>query len=73
MTVAELMTLLATLPADAVVRFPDTYVREEGWEDGHATATCVVGGATLEDGSVVFYEGDEDEDDWDEEDWDEEE
>ena len=65
MTVAKLMALLATLPADAVVRFPDTYEQCEGWEDGHDTATCVVGGATLEDGSVVLYE--DDGDDWDEE------
>ena len=62
MTVSELMALLATMPADAVVRFPDTYEQCEGWEEGHDSATCVVGGADLEDGVVVLYEGD----DWDE-------
>ena len=71
MTVSELMALLATMPADAVVRFPDTYEQCEGWEEGHRSATCMVGGADLEDGAVVLYEGDED--DWDEDDWDEDE
>ena len=60
MTVAELMTLLATMPADAVVRFPDTYTQSEGWEDGCESASLVVAGAAVEDGAVMLW-GDEDE------------
>ena len=33
MTVRELMEMLASMPADAVVVFPDTYAESEGWGD----------------------------------------
>ena len=72
MTVAELMTLLATMPQDAVVRFPDTYEQCEGWEDGHASASLVVCGADADDGVVMLW-GDEEYEDEDEEEDEEEE
>lgn len=71
MTVADLMKVLATMPADAVVRFPDTYEENEGW--GECDPYCVVGGATFEDGKVTLYEGDEYEDEDEDEEYEDEE
>lgn len=52
MTVSELMTLLATLPADAEVVFPDTYEESEGW--GEHDPVLPVHGAALVEGRVVL-------------------
>lgn len=74
MTVAELMTLLATMPQDATVRFPDTYEQCEGWEEGHDSASLVVGGAVAEDGAVMLWGEEDYEDEEDEEfEWEEDE
>lgn len=52
MKVSELMALLATLPADAEVRFPDTYEENEGW--GECEPYCIVYDAVVEDGKVTL-------------------
>ena len=52
MKVSELMALLATMPADAEVRFPDTYAESEGW--GECEPYCTVYDAVAEDGAVTL-------------------
>ena len=58
MTVQELMNILSTYAPTAEVRFVDTYTQSEGWEAGHETATCEIGGThwDVTEGVVVLEE-----------------
>lgn len=44
MTVKELMEVLAKMEPDMTVVYPDTYERNEGWEDGCEIAVCEIEG-----------------------------
>lgn len=74
MTVAELVALLSTLPADAPVVFTDTYTESEGWGAAAADPVLYVEGATVDERGRVYLIGEEPEgeDEDEEEDWDEE-
>lgn len=80
MTVAELMAVLATMPADAPVCFTDTYVESEGWGPMADDPVLMVCGASVDSEGRVHLDGedpddgeeyeDEEEDEEEEEDWD---
>lgn len=57
MTVCELMEALSRMDPAALVVFPDTYERSEGWEDGCETAVRDVELVTVNDRGEVELEG----------------
>ena len=54
MKVKELIEMLAKMDPEAVVAYPDTYSRSEGWWDDCENETCTVCGAVEKDGMVVL-------------------
>jgi hypothetical protein len=51
------MEALSRMDPDALVVFPDTYERSEGWEDGCETAVRDVELVTVNDRGEVELEG----------------
>lgn len=56
MTVKELIEILAKMEPDMTVVYPDTYERNEGWEDGCEIAVCEIDGAKVNNrGELELY------------------
>ena len=72
MTVAELIAILSTLPADARVVYTDTYEQCEGWGESAKDPVLWVSNVVMDERGRVYICGDEySPDEWDEDEEDE--
>lgn len=56
MTVKELIKILKKMEPDMTVVYPDTYTRDEGWEDGCEIAVCEIEGYFInKNGELELY------------------
>ena len=67
MTVAELIAILSTLPADARVVYTDTYEESEGWGESAKDPVLWVSNVVMDEKGRAYICGDEySPDEWDE-------
>ena len=67
MTVAELIAILSTLPADARVVYTDTYEESEGWGESAKDPVLWVSNVVMDEQGRAYICGDEySPDEWDE-------